>query len=317
MTSYSATELERAFKKVARIRHGKQYSNDASYWTGGRCNWGGSHNLSEDCQTFANGFNKIEGLREIKEELKKCTSKSEYDAKKNNYIRQCEEALNGLNNNTSSSYMFGVCCIWSDAAPKKTVESKMKVIQQGLQNTKSALQKEDYKWVQELKELELEINQINKQMEENKRKAMKETDPMKKAALIAQIEEDGLLLQQKYQKKKEISDKFKWDPKKKVDDLIEAMKKAINKTRKKKDPSGSGGGSHRNPNPSDTDSSDSEDDYNSDNDNNNTSGGSKKDKNSNFFQNNQQLLIILGLATLVIFYLLNQKQEKEPNYYDF
>jgi len=57
--------------------------------------------------------------------------------------------------------------------------------------------------------LELEINQINKQMEENKRKAMKETDPMKKAALIAQIEEDGLLLQQKYQKKKEISDKFK------------------------------------------------------------------------------------------------------------
>ena len=110
--TYDTKELERQFKNLGRSRRGrKEHADDAGYWTGGRCNWGGSHNLSEDCQAFANGFNKISSLRDIKEELKKCTSKSEYDAKKNNYIRQCDEALSGLNTNTSSSSMFGVCCI--------------------------------------------------------------------------------------------------------------------------------------------------------------------------------------------------------------
>lgn len=129
--TYTASELEKSFKKVTRIRHGKQYARDDGYWTGGKCDWGGGHNLKSDCQAFANGFNKISDLRDIKEELKKCTSKSEYNAKKNNYIRQCEESLSGLNTNTSSSYVFGVCCIWSDADPKKTVESKLKVVKQG------------------------------------------------------------------------------------------------------------------------------------------------------------------------------------------
>src|SRR5436309_6026420 len=107
-------------------------------------------------------------------------------------------------------------------------------------------------------------------MEENKRKAMKETDPAKKAALIQAIEEDGLLLQQKYKKKQELSNKFNIDPKKKVDDLIEAMKKAIEKAGKKKDPGGGGGGSHRNPNNSDTDTNSN--DESSDGDNNNGNG---------------------------------------------
>src|SRR5947209_5181099 len=150
------------------------------------------------------------------------------------------------------------------------------------------------------------MNQITQRMEENKRKAMSETDPIKKVALIQSIEEDGLLLQQKYKKKQELSNKFNFDPKKKVDDLIESMKKAIKKGKRKK-PGGSGEGNHENPNSSDTESSDSEDEYNTDDDNNNT----------NFLQTNQQLVIIAGLALLVIFYLMNQKPEKEPNYYDF
>jgi len=53
----------------------------------------------------------MESLRDIKEELKKCTSKSEYDAKKSNYIRKCEESLRGLQEKTASNSMFGVCCI--------------------------------------------------------------------------------------------------------------------------------------------------------------------------------------------------------------
>ncbi|MCE8163125.1 MAG: hypothetical protein I3274_02805 [Candidatus Moeniiplasma glomeromycotorum] len=313
--TYSASELESSFKKVARSRKGnKKYDNDAQYWEGGRCNWGGSHNLQEDCQTFADGFNKVSGLKDIKSELQKCTSKSEYDQKKNNYIRQCDEALTGLNTNTRSAYAFGVCCIWSDVDPKKTVESKIKVVCQDLQNIKSTLQKEDYKWVQELKDLELEINQITQRMEENKRKAMNETDSIKKAALIAQIDEDGLLLQQKYQKKKELSNKFNFDPKKKVDDLIKAMKKAIERNNKKPRGSGGGGGSgrNRNPNNSESESSDSDDESSDDDDSNHHR---KKDQPSLF--QNQQLILIAGVAVLILFFLWPAQKEVNKPTYDF
>ncbi|CAG8805253.1 46272_t:CDS:2 [Gigaspora margarita] len=269
--TYTATELEKSFKKVARIRHGKEYENDA----------GGSHSLPEDCQTFANAFNKISNLRDIKEELKKCTSKNEYEAKKNNFLRQCDEALNGLHAKTSSSSsMFGV--------------------------------------FQELKELELEINQITQRMEENKRKAMSETDPTKKAALIQAIEEDGLLLQQRYKKKQELSNKFNFDPKKKVDDLIESMKKAIKKG-KKKSPDGSGGGRQKEPSADNNSSSDES----SDDDNINSPSGKKEIKTKlgeytealeNQLETYQRGLILITLALLLLFviYQLTKKETPAP-----
>src|SRR6185369_17799990 len=98
----------------------------------------------------------MESLREIKEELKKCTSKSEYDAKKNNYIRKCEESLRGLQEKTTSSSMFGVCIIWSDEGMDKHVISKLSSFQKDLTKLKGDLEREDYKWVQELKQLQLE-----------------------------------------------------------------------------------------------------------------------------------------------------------------
>ena len=68
---YNLEELERQFKNAGRSRKGrKKYANDANYWDGGRCEWGGGHNLREDCQTLMGSFNKMENLREIKEELK-------------------------------------------------------------------------------------------------------------------------------------------------------------------------------------------------------------------------------------------------------
>src|SRR4051812_44689262 len=65
-------------------------------------------------------------------------------------------------------------------------------------------------------------------MEENKRKAMDPNiSPSEKAALLEEIEADGKLLQQKYEEHRQHSNKFRFDPAKKVQDLIEAMKKAI------------------------------------------------------------------------------------------
>src|SRR5437764_972730 len=80
-------------------------------------------------------------------------------------------------------------------------------------------------------------------MEENKKKALKETDPIKKQALIAEIESDSKLLEQKYREHKQYSDKYKFNPSEYVSGLVEAMKKAIEKSNK----SGSGG-SGGNPN---------------------------------------------------------------------
>src|SRR5947199_8695171 len=69
-------------------------------------------------------------------------------------------------------------------------------------------------------------------MEETKRKAMNEKDPKKRAAYLLEIEEDGKLLQQKYREHQEHSNKFRFDPEKHVSGLIEAMKKAIERSNK-------------------------------------------------------------------------------------
>jgi hypothetical protein len=58
-----------------------------------------------------------------------------------------------------------------------------------------------------LKRIQLEIDEINRRMEENKQKAVRETDPIKKQALIDEIEADGRLLQQKYQEHQQHSNK--------------------------------------------------------------------------------------------------------------
>lgn len=311
--AYEAETLERQFRNLGGSRRGrKKYANDAGYWTGGHCNWGGSHTLKEDCKTLASSFTKVGNLKDIQEDLKKCTSKSEYDAKKANYIRKCEEGLRGLQEKTASSSMFGVCCIWSDEAMDKHVISKLNSFQTSLTKLKGDLEREDYKWVQELKQLKLEEAQITKRMEENKRKTANETDPAKKALLLQMIEEDGKRLKSNLKRQQELSNKFTFDPNKKVDDLIEAMKRAVERTGQKKTPGGSG----RNRNPNNPNPESSDDDDNGGDDNDRVEPGSKKEEQSNFLQSNPQLILLAGIALLVLFYLYSNQSKSEP-YYDF
>ena len=78
--------------------------------------------------------------------MQKCTSSQEYEAKKANYIRKCEELINGLQTQTSSSSsMFGICIIWADQATNKNVISKLNVCREGLIRLKENLQRETYK----------------------------------------------------------------------------------------------------------------------------------------------------------------------------
>ncbi|CAJ0641872.1 2679_t:CDS:2 [Entrophospora sp. SA101] len=58
-------------------------------------------------------------------------------------------------------------------------------------------------------------------MKENQQKALRETDPIKKQALIAEIESDGKLLQQKYREHQEHSNKYRFNPAEKVRGMID------------------------------------------------------------------------------------------------
>jgi hypothetical protein len=316
MGKYTVTELERAFKNAGRARKSKkEFANDATYWEGGHCNWGGSHNLREDCETLAKSFNKMETLGEIKKELEKCTSKDEYETKKTNYIRKCEETLRGLQTQTSaSSSMFGICIVWSHEAMDKHVASKLEVCRQGLEKLKGDLERESYKWVQEIKQLKLEQKQIQKRMEENKKKAAdKNLDPAERALLMQLMEDDGKKLKSNLEKQKSIGKKFNFDPDKYVEDLLEKMKKAVEKSNKNKEDHNFS----RPHNNSDSESSDSDNDESSDEEENlgsNSTPSRKKDKAEpgKYFAENKQLIIIGGLVLLATLYLYFQKDDEAP-----
>jgi hypothetical protein len=92
-------------------------------------------------------------------------------------------------------------------------------------------------------------------MEQNKRKAMDQNiSPSEKITLLQAIEEDGKILKKNYEKQKELSNKFNFDPSKKVNDLIEKMKKAVERKNKSNQENNS-----RDNNQSDSDDSDFDD----------------------------------------------------------
>ena len=87
-TRYTAQFIETEFKRTAisRISQKKagksEYTNDAGYWDGGRCNWGAAHNLKEDCETLAEFFAGITELRNARKELIRFNNQDEFERNK-------------------------------------------------------------------------------------------------------------------------------------------------------------------------------------------------------------------------------------------
>ncbi|CAG8572178.1 896_t:CDS:2, partial [Ambispora gerdemannii] len=165
-------------------------------------------------------------LGNIKKELLDTTSKQEYEAKKENFLRKVQEAESGLQIRTGAA----------------------------------------------------KIGKIETEIQKLKKEALDEKDPVRRAKIMELIEEQGKNLEAKYRKKQELSNKFNFDPGRKVNNLINAIKKALDK----KDRSSGGGGSRnprtsRNPNNSDT-SSDSESSNYSDTDDDNIKPSARKKK---------------------------------------
>ena len=134
------------------------------------------------------------------------------------------------------------------------VESKLAEARREIEQLKSQLGAEKYQHIEELRLLQLEQKQIEARMRENKRKAEREKDPSKKAALLLLIEEDGKRLEENLRRQKEIpTSKISFDPRKHVEGILEGIRKAL---RERGNPGGSSGGSggsgnRRNPNPND------------------------------------------------------------------
>ncbi|RHZ35673.1 hypothetical protein [endosymbiont GvMRE of Glomus versiforme] len=311
MVKYSVEKLEKDFKDAGRSRKGKnKFKNDAGYWTGGACNWGGSHNLKEDCETLLNSLNEMESLREIKAELEKCTNNQEYEAKKTNYIRKCEKSINNLQT-TSTTSMFGICIVWSLEAMDKHILSKIEVCKKDLAKLKDNLERETYRWVQEIQQLKLDQNKIEGGIKENQKKLANTNDLAEKALLSQLIEDDSKKLKANMEKQKEIDKKFRFDPDKYVSDFIERMKRNVRKKNSSSNPSGTN-------RKDENDNSDSDDESSNDEENNPDNWGNKKDpekdEQPNFLQENKNLIIIATVTCLALFYFYSQKPEETNNY---
>lgn len=114
------------------------------------------------------------------------------------------------------------------------VESKMQDCRRELDHLKNQLGQEKYQHIEELKKLKFEENKLRRQIEENKRKAAREKDPSKKAALLLMIEEDGKKLEENLRKQQAIPKSgINFDPSKHVADMIDGIKRAL--ARKNKD----------------------------------------------------------------------------------
>ena len=305
--TYTAEELEAELKntaltRIARKNRGnKSFEKDSGYWTGGRCNWGGSHSLKEDCQRLVQNFNKLDSLKNVEQELRRCTSEQEFNSVKALSIRKIEELERGLQEKNNSSgnanYAFGICIIWDDY--KDLTNNKIDLLQSEIRRLKGQINQERYKCYEDLRILRLEQKKIEDRMRENKREAQSEKDPAKKALLLQIIENDGEKLKENLEKQKEIpTSNLKFEPDKYVADLIESMKKSAgNKTDENN-------GSN-NPDDSDPD------------DNISTSKESNNRGEPSWSQDNQHLIIISVVFLLMVFYLYTQSEQEEPNYYDF
>lgn len=312
---YNAKQIEEDFKEVARIRirgkerGKKEYSGDAGYWSGGRCEWGGSHNLQEDCETLARLFDKLDALKDSKKKLTTFANEEQFNSTKKKLINECQQVLNNLNQHNQYSYIAGVCCIWSDF---KSHVDDLKTGFVGTVNTlKRDIERTPYNEAKELKALEVEESQIKQEIEDNYRKANNETDPTKKRHFLILVDEGKEKLKKIVEKKKKLkisslgdnydSDKF-------VKSFIQGIKDKIE------------GKSPRNPFKT-PDENDSDDDSGSGTGRKTNSldpfqTNSNSNPNQNFFQEKKQLIIIAVITLLIIFYFYSQK-EKEPNYYDF
>jgi len=194
MTGYTTEDLKIKFERVAAIRISQKkrgderYKNDAGYWDGGRCAYGGAHNLQEDCERLAKFFSGITELKNTRKDLLKFNNRTEFEKNQQNLLTKAKQAINGLQMKTgANTSVGGICIIWNDFSD--LLGSIVEDFRRDLERLKNDIERVSYNEAKELKRLTLEERQLKQEIEENERKAQKESDPTKKAKFLFLVNE--------------------------------------------------------------------------------------------------------------------------------
>lgn len=315
MIVYNAQKIEQLFVQTASLRISQKrsgdsrYTGDAGYWDGGRCNYGGAHNLREDCETLGKLFDGITELKNTRQELTKFDNQEEFEKSKQNLLNKTNQAINNLKMNTGgSTSVGGVCIIWDDF--ESYVNTIVDDFRREIESLKRDIERVSYNEAKELQKLNREERKLQKEIEENEKKAQNETDPEKKKKfmfLASQAKEKWkkVLERKKQLKSSSLGDNF--NPDKYIADFIQGIEDKL-KNKPPRNPrqpnrhggSGNGGPNSTTPNPFDPFQSDSK-------------------TPSNFFQTHQKLIILGGIAFLVILYFYSQTETSKPkkDYFDY
>lgn len=284
----TAEDLKNTFLKITGYRQAQGVSGDANYWTGGRCNWGGSHNLMEDARCLESFFNSVAGINDDMENIKLSANEEIFISNKQQLINKIQGCISKCRT-TSATSVGGICIIWNDffgSFLKKYLDTFSGKLKRQL----AVVEKLEPKHQQELLDLENQASAAKREYEENLRKA---DDPN----LSEQEKAEFIALANKAAKKaEEIKKRIKNNPLTQASnfnflDDIKAL---------------SSGNVPSNVTP---------DKRNFGNENFNASGSGSSNFSS-FSKNsdNQQLIIIAAIAIVVIFLLLNKKEDAQ--YYE-
>jgi len=296
MTGYTTEDLKIKFERVAAIRISQKkrgderYKNDAGYWDGGRCAYGGAHNLQEDCERLAKFFSGITELKNARKDLLKFDNRTEFEKNQQNLLTKAKQAINGLQMKTgANTSVGGICIIWNDFS--SYLDSTIDNFRGDMEQLKKDLEKVVYSEAKELQKILLDERKLKKEIEENERRARNETDETKKKHFLFLAEEaknqwKKVLERKKQLKSANLGDTF--DPNKHIDDFLQKLEDKLNRKPPKPplrtpfNPTGANNGS--------------------------------AEPESFFEQYKTQIFAVLALA--FAFYLYSQK-ETEENYYDY
>ena len=283
----SVENLKSNFLKITKPRQESKesgnsaFKNDAGYWQGGRCEWGGTHKLDEDAEVLAKFFNSIANISKDIDKIRLSANEEIFKSNKQQLISKLQSLISKCQV-TSATSVGGICIIWNDF-----FGNFLKVFLDGfnekLQKQLTAVEKLEPKHQKELLDLESQARATESAHKENLQKANDETDPTKKAEFI-------VLANRAARDAERIKQKIKTNPLMEVSNFsyLDDLKKLTKGNVPRQTSSSSG--NPRNTNPS----------------------------NSNNPQQlfNQQQLIFVGIALLILFYFYTQNQE-ESNHYDY
>ena len=197
----NATDLKNRFfaETEERRKAGDKTSGDAGYWTGGQCEWGGSHNLQEDCESLAQFFNNANSIADDVGEIKLSANEQIFNQRKQVLVNKVKDLLDKCK--TSDSYsVASVCCIWNDYFGSflkpflETFSTKLSIQLTSIEKLEPRQQKE-------LLQLEQEARELQSSYEDNVKKAddpnTSPEDKTKFLLLASQISEKAKRLKQR------------------------------------------------------------------------------------------------------------------------